>query len=444
MADRTVRAIFEARVSGAQKGMRDLATDVDKAGRKVDDLTRDLQTLDKQDAKPEIDVAIEAAEKDVKNLRDRLEDLEAKPTTPKVDADITEARRRLDDAESRLSALRGAKAEMVVTADTSPAEREIDSLGGEGEQAGEDAGEGLSKGIIAALAAIPIAGAIVGIGAAIGTALFEGVQDGLAIEAREDRFAAQVGMDPATARKFGRAAGEAYGSAWGESVESNLDILRMSMQAGIIDESATEAEAQALVEQFSGVVDLFEFDMPAAVTGVANLLKNGLARDAEQAFDLIVSAAQKVPTEDLMDTLTEYSSQWSLAGLSGEQAMGLIVQAMEAGARNTDLVADAVKEMGLRVREGTKPARDALVDLGLDADDVIARFNAGDPAAMGQVFDALRQLRDDGGDTQEVIANLFGGPGAAARPCRRGGVRSGGNVAVRGGVGHADAVPCRT
>lgn len=411
MADRTVRAIFEARVSGAQKGIRDLATDVDKAGSKVDGLTKDLRTLDKQDAKPTIDVAIDAAKADVEKFRDRLTDLEAKPTTPKVDADITEARRRLDDAEARLSALRGAKAEMVVTADTTPAEDKIKDLGGEGEKAGEDAGEGVSKGILAALIALPIAGAIVGIGAAIGTALFKGIQDGLAIEAREDRFAAQVGIDPETARKFGRAAGEAYGDAWGDSVQSNIDVLRLSLQAGIIDEDVTEAEAEALIAQFQGVVDLFEFDMPMAVTGVSNLLKNGLARDAEQAFDLIVSAAQKVPTEDLMDTLTEYSSQWSLAGLSGEQAMGLIVQAMEAGARNTDLVADAVKEMGLRIREGTDPARKALQDLGLDADSVIAKFNAGDPSAMGQVFDALRQLRDDGGNTQEVIANLFGGPG---------------------------------
>ena len=411
MADRTVRAIFEARVSGAQKGMRDLATDVDKAGRKVDDLTRDLRTLDKQDAKPAIDVAIEAAEKDVKRLSDKLEVLNLLEATPEVTADITAAQKRLDAAETRLRALRGAKAEMVVTADTSPAEREIDSLGGEGERAGEDAGEGLSKGIIAALATIPIAGAIVGIGAAIGTALFKGIQDGLAIEAREDRFAAQVGMDPATARKFGRAAGEAYGNAWGESVEENLDVLRMSLQAGIIDESVTEAEAQKLVEQFSGVVDLFEFDLPMAVRGVGNLLKSGLAADADEAFDLIVSAAQKVPAEDLMDTVNEYSNQWALAGLTGEQAMGLIVQAAQNGARDTDNVADAVKEMGLRIREGTEPARQALQDLGLDADDLIARFNAGDPSAMGQVFDALRQLRDDGGNTQEVIANLFGGPG---------------------------------
>ena len=82
MADRTVRAIFEARVSGAQKGMRDLATDVDKAGKKVDGLTKDLKTLDGQKAKPSIDVAIEAAEKDVKDLRAKLDDLSTQEASP--------------------------------------------------------------------------------------------------------------------------------------------------------------------------------------------------------------------------------------------------------------------------------------------------------------------------------------------------------------------------
>lgn len=104
MADRTVRAIFEARVSGAQKGMRDLATDVDKAGKEVDGLTRDLRTLDKQDTKPTIDVAIEAAEKDVQAFRDDLDRLQKLETSPQVDADVATAQRKLDDAESRLKA----------------------------------------------------------------------------------------------------------------------------------------------------------------------------------------------------------------------------------------------------------------------------------------------------------------------------------------------------
>ena len=36
MADRTVRAIFEAKVSGARKGMTDLSQDVAKAGKSVE------------------------------------------------------------------------------------------------------------------------------------------------------------------------------------------------------------------------------------------------------------------------------------------------------------------------------------------------------------------------------------------------------------------------
>ena len=63
MADRTVRAIFEAVVTGAQKGMRDLASDVDKTGKKVDGLTKDLKAVADIKAKPKIDLAIEDAQR---------------------------------------------------------------------------------------------------------------------------------------------------------------------------------------------------------------------------------------------------------------------------------------------------------------------------------------------------------------------------------------------
>ena len=412
MADRTVRAIFEARVSGAQKGMRDLATDVDKAGRKVDDLTRDLRTLDKQDAKPTIDVAIEAAKADVEKFRDRLTDLEAKPTTPKVDADITEARRRLDDAESRLGALQGAKAEMVVTADTSPAEREIDSLGGEGEQAGEDAGEGLSKGIIAALATIPIAGAIVGIGAAIGTALMAGIKDGLQVEATQDLFSARTGLDEATSRRFGRAAGEAYANAWGDSVEANLDTARTALEQGLIDADATEAEVERVIASLSGITDIMEADIPAAARAAGQMIKAGLADNAEDAFDIIVAGYQNGAdaSQDFLDTLTEYSTHFRDMGLSGEEATGLLIQGMDGAAFNADKVADALKELSIKVKELDETAGPALEQLGLDGEAMSRAFSEGGPPAreaLDQILTALSSVEDPA-ERSRLAVELFG------------------------------------
>jgi phosphotransferase system HPr-like phosphotransfer protein len=85
-----------------------------------------------------------------------------------------------------------------------------------------------------------------------------------------------------------------------------------------------------------------------------------------------------------------------------------------AGARDTDNIADSLKEMGLRIREGTQPAIDALELLGLNAKDIVEAFQKGGPdavAGMDKVFDALRELEEKGGNAQAVIAALFGGPG---------------------------------
>ena len=388
MADRTVRAIFEARVSGAQKAMRDLATDVDKAGRKVDDLDKDLKSLDTVTAKP------------------------------KVDADTKAALGDLGKVESDVKALDGTTADLKVDADTSAARDEIDSLGDEGSKAGEDAGEGLSKGIIAALATIPIAGAIVGIGAAIGGALLQGIQDGLAVEATQDLFSARTGLDEDTARKFARAAGEAYANVFGESVATNLDTARLALQNGLIDENATQAEVQKVIEQLSGITEVFEYDIPQAATAVGNMIKTGLVADAEEAFDLITVASQNVFAEDLMDTLTEYSGSFFQLGLDGQAAMSAIISAMDSGARNTDVVADAFKEMGLRIREeGTTVADDvraALESIGLDADRVLGAIRDGGPEseqAIQDIFTALKDTEAQGGNTQNAITALFGGPG---------------------------------
>ncbi|GGL27719.1 hypothetical protein H9L10_03515 [Phycicoccus endophyticus] len=478
MADRTVRAIFEARVSGARKGMTDLSHDVDQAGQKVDDLTKDLKTLDAQKAAPEIDVEIDEAKKRLSDLTRELGDLKKEPSSPEVDlkieqakanivevrreikdltqaktevridagikdakkaiasitnelgllrtldvtpevsADIRDAQKRLREARASLRELNAAKAEVTVTADTTKAENAVDDLAGDiatkGDEAGDAAGENVVSGILGALATIPIAGAVIGAGAAIAAGLVAGIRQGLSIEAERDLFSARTGLDEATSARFGRSAGEAYANAYGDSVEGNLDAARRALAGGLIDEDATSAEIENVIAKLTGLQDLFDYDIPMSVQAVGNAMKTGLVRDADQAFDLITAASQKLPSDDLLDTVNEYSNQFVTLGLNGDQAFGLIVQGAQAGARDTDKVADALKELGLRVREGTDPAIQALELLGLNAQETIAAFQKGGPeaaTAIGDVFDALREAKKEGKNVQSAIANLFGGPG---------------------------------
>ncbi len=478
MADRTVRAIFEAKVAQARKDITSFGKDVDTTGKKVDGLTKDLSTLDKQKVKPTIDVQVDDAKRRLTELKVRLAELktlEASPevtadiskaeeqirevkreivdlngqraevrvnaaiddakkriqeltidlgtlrsmeVTPVVTADIRETQRKLREARAALRDLNNAQAEMTVTADTSPARREIADLSDDIEDAGADSGResgvAMIKGILAGLAAIPIVGAVVGVGQAIGEGILDGLKDSFEIEAGRDLFSAQTGLDEDTSARFGRAAGEAYANAWGDSVAANLETARFALQAGIIDSDATDAEVENIIAKLQGLSDLFQYDIAESVRAVGNLMKTGLVKDADQAFDLIVASSQKVQSDDLIDTINEYSNQFVTLGLTAEQAFGLITQGVAAGARDTDNIADSLKEMGLRIREGTDPAIKALGDLGLRANDIVKAFQEGGPnatAAMEQVFDALRDLEAKGGNTQAVIAALFGGPG---------------------------------
>lgn len=54
-------------------------------------------------------------------------------------------------------------------------------------------------------------------------------------------------------------------------------------------------------------------------------------------------------------------------GLSGKEYLGLLNQGMDAGARNSDIVADGLKEIQLTLRN--REGADALKQLGLNAED---------------------------------------------------------------------------
>ena len=472
MADRTVRAIFDAKVDGASKGIARLGKDVADTGKRVDGLTKDLKTLDaqkvspdidvkigdakkrlseltreladlkSQDASPEVDAKIEKAKASIKDVRAEIKDLTGQKAevrveasiqdaqkrvkeltlelgelrtmdaTPQVTVDIKEAQKRLRDAKSELRELSGAKAEMKVTVDVDDAKGEIAALGDEGDAVGDDIGEGMVSGIISALGTIPIAGAIIGAGAAIAGGLIVGIQQGLAIEAERDLFSARTGLDEATSARFGRAAGEAYSQAWGESIASNLETARVAMEQGLLDPDAVEAEVERVISSLTGIADLMQQDIPAAARAAKQMIKTGLVDGPDEAFDVLVAGYQNGAdaSQDLLDTLIEYPTHFRDLGLSAQDAMGLLIQGMDGGAFNADKVADSLKELTIKVKELDSTAGPALQKLGLDGKAMSAAFAEGGPAAreaLQQILDGLRSIEDPAERSRMAVA-LFG------------------------------------
>ncbi|MFD4294135.1 phage tail tape measure protein [Rhodococcus sp. NPDC058532] len=302
--------------------------------------------------------------------------------------------------------------------------------GGRGGGAGMDMAGGFLEGFGGKIGMLGAAGgpigmaltAAAGLGLAAGGLLAKGVMDGFGQMQSRDLIQARLGINDAAMQTIGTAAGGAFSNAWGESVQANMETAQMAIQGGILNGEETAAGMQPVIENLNVVNDLIGGDMATTVRATGSLMKNGLAADAEGAFDLITKAYQRGGgvADDLIDSVMEYGNGWKQTGFSGEFSMGLITQAMANGVDNTDRAADAIREFGRRMYEESDTIAGAIGDLGLPVDDLMGKLKSGGPeaeAAFDQIFDAIRQIEDPAkraataqallGDTAGDFINAF-------------------------------------
>lgn len=387
----------------AAREVVDIDADVAPALAGVDEVEKAAKRLVSKETAVRVNAEVAAARKTVAGFESELDYLRALKPTVQVQADIATAERKLDAARSVLKDLDGSRAELLVDVNEGGARQKLKDVADYAEEAGEEGGAGAGKnlavGIVAALATIPIAGAVVGVGKAAGEALLGAIQDGLAIDQRGDRLEALTGLIPEQAARIGRGAGEAYANVFGESVEANMNLARVGVQFDIIDRDATASQAQEVVQGLAGIADVMEEDAEAVARTVTTLLKTGFAGSAKEAFDLLAAGTRNGVdrSKDLLDTFTEYPVVLRKLGLDGQQSLGLLNQGLNAGARNSDVVADALKEFQIRATDASKASAAGYERIGLNAERMTAKIaRGGDEAREGlqEVLDGLRQMED--------------------------------------------------
>lgn len=370
----------------------------------MDRVEQEAKKLVSERAVLKLDADIERAEKNLQRAVDKLEDLHVRAEGGlDVTADVKRAEANIQKLERHLSGLKSARTVVDIDADTAKAEDAIEGIADSAEDAGDSGGarggKALVAGIVGALATIPIAGAVAKIAETAGNAVVEGFEAGLAIEARYDRLAGLTGLQEKDALRLGRAAGEAYANMFGDSIEANMDTTRLALQFDIIDEAATTRDAQKVVQGLSGIADALGEDVRPTALAVTTMLQTGLARSADHAFDILATGAREGVNraEDLLDTMTEYPALFERLGLNGEEALGLINQGLGAGARNSDLVADALKELQIRSSDASEASAEGYRVIGLNAEEMTAKMAAGGASAregLAQILDGLKSIED--------------------------------------------------
>ncbi|MEU4777463.1 phage tail tape measure protein [Micromonospora sp. NPDC023633] len=249
------------------------------------------------------------------------------------------------------------------------------------------------------------------IGAALAAGIGAGLLGGLELEGARAKLAAQIG-DPVLAKQLGEVAGEVYGRGFGTSAADAMLAARSVMQAGLLPKGADAAVIEDLTVKAQALASTFDLDVTQAARAAGQMVKTGLASNAAEAFDLLTRGFQTSGDQagDLLDSMSEYSTQFRKLGLSGADAMGLMNQGVQAGARDLDVVSDALKEFAIRAADGSKTSAAGFEAIGLNAQKMTATFAAGGPAAreaLGTVLERLQAMKDPTEREAAAVA-LFG------------------------------------
>lgn len=284
-------------------------------------------------------------------------------------------------------------------------------LSGQTARVGTTAGQDTGRGFLGGLGGVLKAG-VVGVAAGAGALFAAGFAEAVEQDKSNAKLGAQLGLTEKESARAGKIAGGVYAKGYGESIDQVNDSLRSLAQNGVASINAPRRELAGLSKSALNLAEAFDVDVADAARAAGQMIRTGLAEDGREAFDLITAGFQNGADKggDFIDTINEYGTQWRKAGLDGATSIGLISQALQAGARDGDIAADVIKEFSLRAIDGSKTTADGFKLLGLNADDMAAKFAKGGKSATGVLqltLDKLRGMKDPVQQSAAAVA-LFG------------------------------------
>lgn len=195
-----------------------------------------------------------------------------------------------------------------------------------------------------------------------------------------------------------------YGADFSGLTSSLAEIKQITQLSG---DALQDVSSDALA--FS---ETFGYDVKESIATAMNMSRN-FGITTQEAFNLMSQGAQQGldSNGDMLDTFNEYSTYFKQMGFESAQMLDVLNAGMKSGARNTDFVADAIKELGIRAKDSSKTTLQALdylgyKDLGKITDELASGGKTAQKAFQG-VMKALKNVKDPA--TKSGLAvDLFG------------------------------------
>lgn len=203
-----------------------------------------------------------------------------------------------------------------------------------------------------------IKNALAAAGAAYGAK--EIAEIGIEYEKAMNQVAVSTGATGKELKNLKDIASGIYSNNLGENMEdAAAGVSEVYKRTGLIDEELQKATESAFL-----LKDTFGYEIAESTQAATQLMKI-FGITADEAYTLIAQGAQQGLDQngDMLDTLNEYSVQFANLGYSAEDMFNMLKNGVDSGTWSVDKLGDAVKEMNIRLNDGT--ADKALQSLGL-------------------------------------------------------------------------------
>lgn len=253
-------------------------------------------------------------------------------------------------------------------------------------------------------------GAMTAVGAATASAggfIVAGVKSVDDYQKALNDLSAKTGTGAEKQKEFGEVIKSVYGDNFGESFESvGESVSSVTQNLGL-----TGDELKKVTEYAIGYGDTFDTDVGESTKAAKSLMDN-FGISAEQAYNLLTQGAQQGlnANGDLADVVSEYPVQFAKLGLSADDMFNMMKAGADSGAFSMDILSDGMKEFSIRAVDGSKTTTDGFKSIGLNADDMAAKFAQGGDSAKGafsEVMTALAGVKDPL-EQNRIGVELFG------------------------------------
>jgi len=214
-------------------------------------------------------------------------------------------------------------------------------------------------------------------------------------ENAQGKLQASLGLTTEAAAELEAVAQAVWVNGFGETIDvvtEAIGSVRTNMG------NLADDDMQKVTEGAMTIADIFGADV-ADSTKVAGTMMKNFGISSQEALDLITVGFQKGGdfSGELLDTLNEYSPQFSTMGTSAHQMLGILISGAQAGAFNLDKVGDAVKEFNIRAQDGSKTTAEGFQAIGLNAEHMgaaIAQGGEKGQQAFTATIAALAAIKD--------------------------------------------------